>query len=199
MSEITVEQLQTVVPGLKLARAQEVVTALNPVLDLLVTPKQTFHVDINTPIRLAHLIAQLAHESDGFKTYEEYASGRAYEGRRDLGNVHPGDGVRYKGRGWIEITGEFNYAAFAKDTGIDIIDDPNDPADDDDPKRASTPENSAKIAVWYWTKHGLNKYADADDIYTITRRINGGLNGLESRETYLDRAYDAFGVETEAA
>ena len=195
---MTPDQLMAIVPGLKADKAKVIIDALTPVLEQLPLKDGAFlKTEINTPIRQAHFLAQLAHESDGFKASEEYASGKEYEGRKDLGNLHPGDGRRYKGRGWMEITGEFNYVAFRKDTGIDIVDDPNDPADDNDPKRASTPENSAKIAVWYWAKHGLNKYADADDIETITRRINGALNGLPSRQAYLERAYIAFGIETE--
>jgi putative chitinase len=175
---MTPEQLMAIVPGLKAGKAAVVVNALNTEMD---------KGEINTPLRQAHFIAQLAHESDGFRADQEYASGAEYEGRKDLGNIHPGDGRKYKGHGWIEITGRANHAAAGKALGLDLI---------NHPELACLPENCAKIAVWYWIGHGLNKYADADDIITITKRINGGLNGLDSREAYLDRAYDALGIQT---
>src|SRR4051812_20373580 len=76
---------------------------------------------IDAPLREAHFLAQAAEESDGFHTLQEYASGKAYEGRKDLGNVKPGDGVRYKGRGIFQLTGRVNYAAYGKRLGLDLI------------------------------------------------------------------------------
>ncbi|UHD45340.1 hypothetical protein LUX29_20485 [Aureimonas altamirensis] len=75
--------------------------------------------------KLAYILATAFHESDRFKTMEEYASGKAYEGRKDLGNTQPGDGVRFKGRGFVQLTGRRNYADWAKRTGLDLVGNPN--------------------------------------------------------------------------
>lgn len=134
---------------------------------------------INTYLRICHFIAQCAHESDGFKTLEEYASGKAYEGREDLGNTQPGDGKRYKGRGIIQLTGRANYAEAGKDLKIDLVNRPD---------LGTDPEISVRTAIWFWEKKKLNQFADKDDVTTITKRINGGLNGFDDRKKKLARA-----------
>ena len=134
---------------------------------------------ITSLLRLTHFLAQIATESDGFQTMKEYASGREYENRRDLGNIHPGDGVRYKGRGVIQITGRANYAEYGKLLGVDLI---------NNPELAETPELAVQIACLYWKTHNLNALADDDDIEAITRKVNGGLNGIKDRTTYANRA-----------
>lgn len=132
---------------------------------------------IDTDLRRQHLLAQLAHESDGFRTTTEYASGAAYEGRRDLGNVHPGDGKRYRGRGLIQLTGRANYVAYSYlFPGDDIV---------ETPEIVAQFPYAWEVSIAYWSRKNLNKYADLDDIVTITRRINGGLNGLEDRKLRL--------------
>jgi putative chitinase len=140
---------------------------------------------INTPLRIAHFLAQIAHESDGFCTCEEYASGSAYEGRADLGNTEPGDGVRFKGRGLIQLTGRANYRTYGQRIGIDLV---------ARPEQAEEPVTALILACEYWTatRGGLNRFADADDIVSITRGINGGTNGLEDRRRYLARAKQAI-------
>lgn len=138
-----------------------------------------------TPLRLAHFIAQIAHESDGFHTVTEYASGKAYEGRADLGNTHPGDGPRYKGRGLIQLTGRANYRHYGALAGLDLEGAPETAAD----LRHVTP-----LAALYWATRKLNDPADRDDITAITRAINGGLNGLASRRLYLIRAKKIIGA-----
>lgn len=125
-----------------------------------------------TPQRLAHFIAQVAHESGGFKYMEEIASGAAYENRADLGNVNKGDGVMYKGRGPIQLTGRANYRAYGQALGIDL---------ERHPHIASTPSIGLLIGCKYWSDKDLNTLADTDDIKTITRKINGGLNGFDDR------------------
>lgn len=132
--------------------------------------------EVHTPIRFAHFIAQAAHESAHFQTLEEYASGKDYEGRKDLGNVNPGDGVRYKGRGIFQLTGRANYRTFG---GILL---------ENNPHLAQSPKFSVLIALEYWKKHGLNALADKDDLLAITRKINGGTNGRKDREKYLKLA-----------
>lgn len=139
---------------------------------------------ITTPGRICHFLAQLAHESAGLSTTEEFASGKAYEERTDLGNTKAGDGVRYKGRGLIMLTGRANYRAYGKLLGIDL---------EAHPERAAEPALSLRIACEYWKAKGLNAYADRDDIVTITKRINGGTNGLSDRKSYLTKAKAIWG------
>jgi predicted chitinase len=173
---LTAETLQIIVRRLDDDRAQEVVDALNPAMDW---------ADITTPARIAAFVAQCAHESDGFKTMREYASGVEYEGREDLGNTEDGDGQRFAGRGYIQITGRYNYEAAGKALDLDLV---------NNPEWAGTPRLAGYIAAWYWNSRNLNKYADQGDFITITRRINGGLNGLKSRQTYYARAQEALGA-----
>ncbi len=82
------------------------------------------HFHINTPLRMAHYLAQIAHESGELRYTKELASGRAYEGRKDLGNTQQGDGVKYKGRGLIQITGRANYRKYANYCGFDVVGSP---------------------------------------------------------------------------
>jgi putative chitinase len=134
---------------------------------------------INTYWRIVHFIAQAAHESAHFRTLEEFATGEAYEGRKDLGNIHPGDGKRYKGRGIFQLTGRTNYRNMGKRLGVDL---------ENNPELAETPKISVLTAMEYWNSRGLSGFADRDDVETITRRINGGLNGFEDRKKYLAKA-----------
>jgi len=138
---------------------------------------------LTTDLRLAHFLAQLAHESAGFRTTEEYASGSAYEGRRDLGNTQPGDGRRFKGRGLIQVTGRANARRMSKVLGKDF---------ESNPELLQRFPWAADTAAAFWSDHRLNDYADADNILTITKRINGGLNGLADRKLYLARAKRAL-------
>lgn len=129
--------------------------------------------EINTPLRLAAFLAQIGHESGRFRYSEEIAKGDAYEFRKDLGNIHKGDGKKYKGRGLIQITGRYNYEAISASLGINFI---------DNPRMLATPEYAVWSACWYWGKHNLNKLADEGKFRDITKKINGGYNGLEDRE-----------------
>ena len=135
--------------------------------------------DLTSDARKAAFLAQLGHESDGFNTLEEYASGAQYEGRRDLGNVHPGDGRRFKGRGPIQITGRTNYASYGAALGVDLI---------ENPELAATPEVGFQVAAEFWDRQGLNRFADRGRFDTITRRINGGQNGRADRRSRWRRA-----------
>ncbi|AFL90430.1 putative chitinase [Terriglobus roseus DSM 18391] len=135
---------------------------------------------INTPLRQSHFLAQVGHESGELRYTEELASGTAYEGRKDLGNTQPGDGARFKGRGLIQLTGRTNYAAFGKAVGLNLI---------ANPKQVATESRlSVDAATWFWTTHHLNALADKDDTLALTKRINGGTNGLADREAKLKRA-----------
>jgi predicted chitinase len=145
--------------------------------------------DITTPLRQAAFVAQLAHESGQFRFMEEIwgptPAQRRYEGRRDLGNIQPGDGFRYKGRGPIQITGRANYKRYGDMLGIDLV---NNPA------LAATPEVGFRTAGLYWQRNNCNALADGQQFVAITRRINGGTNGLDDRVRYYDRAKRALGI-----
>lgn len=134
--------------------------------------------EVNNYLRICHFLAQAAHEAASFRTLEEYASGAAYEGRRDLGNTQRGDGVRYKGRGIFQLTGRANYRDIGKKIGMDL---------ENNPELAESPEVSVLTALEYWKSRNLNKWADEDNVERITRLINGGLNGFEDRKKYLAR------------
>lgn len=135
--------------------------------------------EVNTHLRVCHFLAQAAHESASFRTLEEYASGAAYEGREDLGNVRKGDGVRFKGRGIFQLTGRSNYRNIGKLIGMDL---------ENNPELAESPEVSVLTALEYWKSRNLNPLADRDDVSAITKKINGGFNGFEDRKKYLARA-----------
>jgi len=141
--------------------------------------------DMTSPLRVAHFLAQTCHESDGYVTTVEYADGTAYNGRADLGNTEPGDGPLYKGRGLIQLTGRTNYQQYGALLGLDLIGSPD---------LAAEPATSVTLACAFWQLNGLNALADQDDITTITRRINGGLNGLPSRAAFLVSAKTALGI-----
>lgn len=141
---------------------------------------------ITSPLQIAHFIAQLGHESASFLYTEELADGRAYEGRKDLGNVVDGDGPRYKGRGLIQLTGRANYAAYGAYCDKDYLSHPEVLAQD--------PAVAVDVACWFWKTRGLGPLADADDAKAVTRRINGGYNGLDDRLEYLGRAKALLGL-----
>lgn len=142
--------------------------------------------DIGTPLRQAAFFAQLAHESGKFRWFEELASGAAYEGRLDLGNEYEGDGMRFKGRGLIQLTGANNYKAYSQFAYGDenyLVDYPQVVAELPD---------AIRCAGWFWWKHSINGHADAQDFERITRIINGGLNGYEERIYYYHRALEVI-------
>ena len=145
---------------------------------------------INTIKRAAMWAAQLGHESVGLKYMEEIASGAAYEWRQDLGNIYAGDGVRFKGRGPIQLTGRANYRAFTKwanANGHSTID------FEANPHKLSEPHWGFLAATYYWTvsRPDLNKAADAGDVLWASRLINGWVtrpNGLDDRIARYNRA-----------
>lgn len=134
---------------------------------------------IDTPLRQAHFLAQLGHESGSLRYSAELSSGQQYEGRADLGNTQPGDGPRFKGRGLIQLTGRANYTAFGNARGRDFV------TGDNPGLLASDPNLAADCSGWFWSVHNLNAVADADDVVRITRIINGGVNGLDDRKRRL--------------
>jgi putative chitinase len=139
---------------------------------------------ITTKPRLRHFLSQTAHESGGGRYKKELASGWDYEGRSDLGNTQPGDGPRFKGAGYIQLTGRANYQDFAnyiKDPavmqGVDYV-------------AANYPFSSAGF---WWQNNRMNELCDSNpSVRDVTLRVNGGTNGLEDREMYYQRALKAI-------
>jgi putative chitinase len=176
--------------------------------------------DINTPKRIASFIAQCAHESGNFTALKEnlnykwetlrrlfpkyfptdemakdYASrpnkqaaiaNRIYAGRMGNGDEQSSDPAKWIGRGLIQLTGRSNYQAFADSVEMDI---------NDVPEYLATFEGAAQSACWFWETNGLNKFADADDILGMTKRINGGTIGLQDRIKHYKHALHVLGVK----
>lgn len=175
-TQITREQLEAVMPQASKRRVDEYFLDLDAAME---------EFEINTPVRKAAFLAQIAHESGQLRYMQELASGAAYEGRRDLGNTRPGDGRRYKGRGPIQLTGRANYRRFGKLLGLPL---------ESEPWLASSSDVGFRIAGLYWKLKGLNELADTGDFREITRRINGGYNGYADRAAFYARARRVFGL-----
>ena len=173
---ITKEMLRTLCPGSKEHIIEGVAKYFN---------QYASQYAITTPLRVCHFFAQAAHESAGFRTLEEYASGAAYEGRKDLGNVRPGDGKRHKGRGIFQLTGRANYTKFGKILGLDLV---------GNPELAEQPEVSVRTALEYWKSRNINLNADKDDVVGATKKINGGTNGLADRKNYLRKCKEIYDI-----
>jgi predicted chitinase len=173
---LSLSQLRKLAPRGKQAILAGLVAPLNHHLPLY---------GIDTPLRVSHFLAQAAHETDGFRTLTEYATGDAYDTRTDLGNTpaRDGDGRLYKGRGIFQLTGRANYRA----AGLEHT-----------PAKAGEFEPAVRIACEYWKHRGLNKFADRNDITSITKRINGGYNGMASRRAYYARAWRIWGNGSDA-
>lgn len=139
--------------------------------------------DIGTPAREAAFLAQIAHESLQLTYTAEIASGVRYEGRADLGNTQPGDGVKFKGRGLLQITGRDNYRQCGAALGLPLLDHPD---------LLELPQHAARSAGWFWRTHKLNELADIGDQRAVTKRINGGYNGLTERLAFFNAAEKAL-------
>jgi len=124
---------------------------------------------------LAAFLAQCSHESGGFNHLSEIwgpsAAQRAYDGK--MGNSRPGDGYRYRGRGYIQLTGKDNYTAASRGLGLDLVKNPD---------QAATPDIGAKTSVWFWKTNVQSNISNWDNVTAITKIVNGGYNGLEDRE-----------------
>jgi putative chitinase len=169
--------------------------------------------DISTPQRQASFIGQCAHESGNFKTLQEnlnysaeglmktwpsrfptkevadqYArqpakiAGKVYNGR--LGNTSEEEAAKYLGRGLIQLTGKENYEHCGLGIGVDLLSNPD---------LLTDPKYAALSAGWFWNKKGLNSLADSQDIETMTKRINGGLIGLDDRKAKIAKALSVLG------
>jgi putative chitinase len=171
-------QLQRIMLNLQQPKAEQFLPHLNQALR---------GYGIDTMLRTAAFIAQLAHESGEFRYMEEIwgptDAQRRYEPistlAARLGNIQAGDGKRFKGRGPIQITGRANYLRYGELLGHDLV---------LEPELAAQPEVAFSIAGLFWASNGLNEKADIQDFVGITKRINGGTNGLEDRQRYYARA-----------
>jgi len=184
---LTAEQLRAIMPALPSAKGALLLPFLTAALD---------EFGITSAPRVAAFLAQLAHESGQFRFMEEIWGPTATQQRYEpqsalaarLGNTEPGDGVKFKGRGPIQITGRANYQRFGDLLGTDLI---------AEPARAAHPEVAFRIAGLFWSKKGLNELADerTDAAFReITRRINGGFNGLDDRLRFYGSARTVLGI-----
>lgn len=149
--------------------------------------------DINNPARQAAFLAQIGHESGGLRWIREIwgptSAQLRYEVRGDLGNNQPGDGRRYAGRGWIQLTGRDNYRRAYQRLRERFPDCPDFEAE---PERVATARWAALTAAEFWYNAGLNTLADQGKFETITRRVNGGLNGYADRLARYEDAKQAL-------
>jgi putative chitinase len=143
---------------------------------------------IVSDLNVCHWIAQTCHESANYEYLTELGGPgyfARYEGDTDLGNVQPGDGYRFRGRGVLQITGRWNYAHFGTAIGEDLVGDPD---------LAAQPAIAVAVACQFWKERGIIALADADDVQGVTRKVNGALNGLADREAILARVKAVCGV-----
>ncbi|MBL4981692.1 glycoside hydrolase family 19 protein [Pseudomonas fluorescens] len=175
--QITEQQLLLILPNAG-RQAGVFVSALNTAMN---------RYGIVGALRAAAFIAQIGHESGQLRYVREIwgptAQQARYEGRADLGNTVKGDGSKYRGRGLIQITGRANYIACGEALGLDLV---------NRPEQLEQPQYAAMSAAWFWSTHGLNTLADQGDFVKITRRINGGINGLEDRQALYDKALEVL-------
>jgi len=149
--------------------------------------KKMMEYQIDTPLRVAHFLAQIAQESSDLRYTEEIHDGSDYEGRVDLGNTEPGDGRKFKGRGLIQLTGRSNYEKYGKAVGKDYTNESRSILSTD-------PYVAVDVSCWYWKSRNLNKHADNDDIELVSVGVNGRNknthlpNGYEGRKEKLARA-----------
>jgi putative chitinase len=186
MNKITKPMLLRAVPSLYIKRADEFVASFN---------QWNIPFGIDNEKRIVHYLAQVFHESGALRYVEEIASGAQYEGRKDLGNTQQGDGVRFKGRGFIQLTGRTNYTKFNEFDLCteDVVTHPE--------KVAEFPLNQI-ASMWFWQTHGLNELADRDDggkigediVTRITKIINGGTNHLSERKYFYRCFKREFGL-----
>ncbi len=176
---ITAQQLLQILPN-----AGQVAGVFTPLLNTAMVRYQ-----IVGPKRIAAFIAQIGHESGQLRYVKEiWGPTKAqvrYEGRADLGNSQPGDGSKFRGRGLIQITGRANYMACGEGLGLDLI---------KQPELLEKPQHACMSAAWFWATNRLNTLADVGDITKISRRINGGSNGLQDRLAFFKKACEVLHV-----
>lgn len=176
---ITKSQLSIIAPTIKEPNLTIYTDALN------VTMKE---YSIESPSQKCMFLAQVLHESGACRYVKELASGSAYEGRKDLGNTQVGDGIKFKGRGLIQVTGRANYTRLGEFLKLDLL---------SNPEILEKPELASKSAGWFWHSRKLNTTSSVNTVeafLAVTKKINGGTNGLEDRTLYWNRAKKVFGI-----
>jgi putative chitinase len=198
--KIEASQILAISPGCKPDVAEGLAQCLPDVLEKYA---------IDTPLRVAHFLAQTAHESEGFTHFvenlnysaaglqntfpkyfhtanpaayarnQEKIANHVYANRMGNGDEASGDGWKFRGRGMIQLTGRDNYTHFSNDAGTDAVQNPD---------LLSTPAGAAESAAWYWKERDINKPADEDDVVKVTKLINGGILGLDERKALLVKA-----------
>jgi putative chitinase len=198
--KIEASQILAISPACKPEVADSLAQCLPAILD---------KYGIDTPLRVAHFLAQTAHESAGFTRFVEnlnysaaglqstfpkyfrkvspatYAhkpekiANHVYANRMGNGYETSGDGWKFRGRGMIQLTGRTNYTSFSNATGKNAVFNPD---------ILSTPEGAAESAAWYWKERNINQAADADAVLKVTKLINGGILGLNERKALLVKA-----------
>ena len=175
---IKIEQLNQLMPAAPSATLASVIEPLN---------NTCAEFSINTPQRIAAFLSQLAHESGELRWMNEIWGPTEAQHRYEppsklaarLGNTQPGDGKRYRGRGPIQLTGRANYKIAGAALALPL---------EDNPDLVATPAVGIRVAGWFWHSKDLNTLADQNNYLGITRRINGGTNGLADRTKYWERA-----------
>jgi len=160
---LTLAELLKIMPLSKFNKAELFIAPLNDGME---------EFDIVTTKRITSFLAQVGYESGQLRYTREIASGAKYEGRKDLGNTERGDGVKFRGRGLIMITGRSNYRTCGHALGVNLL---------LNPELLEAPALATRSACWFWKTHGCNQLADLGDQMHITRRVNGGENGLAGR------------------
>ncbi|MFT5645398.1 MAG: putative chitinase [Aureispira sp.] len=204
---ITKDNFRTIIPDVNWKYAEKYLSLLDITLP---------QYGIDTSLRKAHFLAQITHESGGFKfttenlnysgnalysVFRKYfptldstvdyqrkpekIANKVYANRLENSEEASGDGWRFRGRGLIQLTGKANYHSFSIATNQNFIKNHD---------LVATPEWALASACWFWKKNGINKYADADDIHMVTKRINGGFNGIEIRQHFLDEYKKLYGI-----
>lgn len=177
-------ELISIMPKINPSKVDLYTTYLNKAMD---------ESEINTPLRVAAFLAQIAHESDQLKFMSEIWGPTSAQIRYDppsslskrLGNIRLGDGYKYRGAGPLQLTGRANYAACGKALGLDL---------ENNPDLARTPEVGFRTAAWFWKVNKLNELADIPNFDAVTKKINGGYNGKAARDAYYIRAKATLGV-----
>jgi predicted chitinase len=174
-ASVTAKQLKSIMKELTHEKVTEYLSEFNFALN---------EGKINTCLRKAAFLAQIAHESSQLKYWEEIAPGSAYEGRKDLGNDQVGDGVKYKGRGPLQLTGRANYAACGEAINLDLV---------NNPQWVSNVDVGFRAAQWLWNSKNLNEVSDTGDFKAVTQAINGGLHASLDRQRYYALAKNVLG------